>query len=135
MAMTGFTRTGYCVESDDDAGSHHICIDMTSTKGGNFCEVTGQPNWCSSSMPCQGDLKQKCPVHNWCVCQWAFAAYIKKAGGCKNIQDIVCESINIEALIAYRKDPKRNHEALACLEEKCKLKHYTSGMDTLEATI
>ncbi len=133
MALTGFTRTGYCVDSNDDEGSHHICIDMTSTTGGNFCDVTGQSDWCSSSMPCQGNTNQKCPVHNWCVCQWAFAAYIKKAGGCNKIQDIVCESINMEALLAYRKNPRKNHDALKCLEDKCRLKYNISGMYTFEA--
>merc|ERR1712118_232570 len=43
MAMTGFTRNGKCEERDDDAGSHHICIDLTSTST-NFCQATGQPN-------------------------------------------------------------------------------------------
>merc|ERR1719240_1242408 len=48
MAMTGFTRDGKCVDAgNDDAGSHHICIDMASNTGGNFCSVTGQPDWCS----------------------------------------------------------------------------------------
>merc|ERR1711907_838406 len=46
MAMTGFTRNGKCEERDDDAGSHHICIDLTSTST-NFCQATGQPNWCA----------------------------------------------------------------------------------------
>ena len=44
MALTGFTRTGHCADRDDDAGSHHVCIDMSSLtgSGGNFCQVTGQ---------------------------------------------------------------------------------------------
>jgi hypothetical protein len=61
MALTGFTRTGKCVAHDDDAGSHHVCIDMTSNAGGNFCHVTGQPDWCSSQMGCDGGAGQ-CPV-------------------------------------------------------------------------
>merc|ERR1711912_112417 len=40
MALAGFTRTGNCVDQNDDAGSHHICIDMRSNTGGNFCSVT-----------------------------------------------------------------------------------------------
>lgn len=39
MALTGFTRSGSCVDQNDDAGSHHICIDLSSTSGGNFCTV------------------------------------------------------------------------------------------------
>ena len=119
MAMTGFTRTGYCVDKNYDKGSHHICIDMTSTTGGNFCDVTGQSDWCSSSLPCQEDTNQECSVQNWCVCQWAFASYIKKAGGCDKIQDVACESINMEALLAYRKNYFKYGDALECLEAKC----------------
>merc|ERR1711907_671026 len=52
MALTGFTRNGKCVDENDDAGSHHICIGMASNVGGNFCQVTGQPNWCDSKMAC-----------------------------------------------------------------------------------
>ena len=54
MALTGFTRSGSCEDHNDDAGSHHVCIDMSSTTGGNFGSVTGQPNWCGSSMACDG---------------------------------------------------------------------------------
>ena len=68
MALTGFTRNGHCVDENDDAGSHHICIDMKSTKGGNFCTVTGQAGpdggWCSSSMRCDG-APGRCPVNHW----------------------------------------------------------------------
>lgn len=28
MALTGWTRSGSCVDEDDDAGSHHVCIDI-----------------------------------------------------------------------------------------------------------
>ena len=106
MAQTGYTRTGYCVETQDDEGSHHICIDLSSAQGGNFCDVTGQSDWCSSeNMPCQDDPTQEtCSIQNWCVCQWAFASYIRNAGGCDQIQDIVCESINLQAVLAYQKD-------------------------------
>ena len=45
MALTGFTRNGKCTDLVDDEGSHHICIDLSSTEGGDFCEVTGQPDW------------------------------------------------------------------------------------------
>merc|ERR1719181_1188216 len=121
MALTGFTRTGECVDQNDDAGSHHICIDMASNTGGNFCTVTGQPNWCGSKMGCDGSAGQ-CPVKNWCVCQWAFAAYIQNAGGCDKIQKVVCESTNMVALKAYREQAQHDEgiaDALKCLEQKC----------------
>merc|ERR1711907_880279 len=59
MALTGFTRNGKCVDENDDAGSHHICIGMASNVGGNFCQVTGQPNWCDSKMACDGDASRQ----------------------------------------------------------------------------
>ena len=140
MALTGYTRSGSCVEYQDDKGSHHICIDLSSTtdNGGNFCTVTGQSDWCSSYMPCDtssntddnkndnanGD--QTCPVQNWCVCQWAFTSYIEKAGGCDNVQDIQCDAINMEALLAYSnlaggyKDYNGKYtNALNCIESRC----------------
>merc|ERR1712146_717373 len=121
MAMTGFTRTGHCVAHDDDAGSHHVCIDMASNTGGNFCSVTGQPDWCSSSMGCHGSAGS-CRVQHWCVYEWAFARYLERAGGCDKIQRIVCEATNMVALTHYRQraahDPSIG-EALRCLEQRC----------------
>jgi uncharacterized protein (DUF2237 family) len=70
MALTGYTRTGYCVDQKEDSGSHHVCIDVSSASGGNFCKVTGQEDWCSSEMPCHEDQSKNCPVQSWCVCQW-----------------------------------------------------------------
>ena len=122
MALTGFTRNGHCVDLNDDAGSHHVCIDMKSNVGGNFCEVTGQPNWCGSSMACDSDPANTCPVEHWCVCQWAFARYLQKAGGCDKIQTIVCEATNMVALTAYTEQaPHDKHiaEALQCLKSRC----------------
>ncbi|CAJ1959727.1 unnamed protein product [Cylindrotheca closterium] len=121
MALTGFTRNGHCMDRQDDIGSHHICIDMTSTTGGNFCSITGQPDWCSSYMPCHENSSAACPVQDWCVCQWAFASYIQKAGGCNAIQDIVCDAINMQAMVAYERqsaDP-RYKEAFDCIRTKC----------------
>merc|ERR1719409_1120637 len=123
MALTGFTRTGECVDQNDDAGSHHICIDMASNTGGNFCTVTGQPNWCGSKMGCDGSFGS-CPVEHWCVCQWAFASYLERAGGCDKIQKVVCEATNMVALTHYREQAAsspRIASALQCLEQKCGL--------------
>ena len=120
MALTGFTRDGYCTEQNDDAGSHHICIDMESTSGGNFCSVTGQPNWCDSTMPCHDDDRNQCKVKHWCVCQWAFLSYLGKAGGCDKIQTIICEATNMAARRAYEnQDDPGSKAALACLKRKC----------------
>ena len=119
MAKTGYTRDGSCAFEDGDSGNHHICIDISSvdqTKG-NFCEQTGQPDWCSESMTCNNG-KGVCPVENWCICQWAFADYIENPGGCDNINKIHCESTNMKALEAYKSNPKYLN-ALNCLRKKC----------------
>mmetsp|Transcript_16930 Transcript_16930/g.23218 ORF Transcript_16930/g.23218 Transcript_16930/m.23218 type:complete len:174 (-) Transcript_16930:159-680(-) len=120
MALTGYTRNGSCTDIDDDAGSHHICIDLSSTTGGNFCSVTGQPDWCSSTMQCHSG-SGLCPVENWCVCQWAFASYVENAGGCDEIQNIICDAINMQAPQAYMSyaGTKKYDDALACIETRC----------------
>eukprot|EP00928_Gymnodinium_smaydae_P024370 TRINITY_DN19735_c0_g1_i1.p1 TRINITY_DN19735_c0_g1~~TRINITY_DN19735_c0_g1_i1.p1 ORF type:complete len:212 (-),score=31.00 TRINITY_DN19735_c0_g1_i1:73-639(-) len=115
-AMTGFERDGTCFDAgDDDAGSHHICIKMKS----DFCNVTGQPDWCTNPAPCMGDSNKKCPIKNWCVCQWAFSGYIEKAGGCDKIVDVECDATNMAARKAYEANPQYK-KALECLQKKCK---------------
>ena len=117
MAMTGFTRDGHCTDLDDDAGSHHICIQMWPSKV-NFCNQTGQPDWCEKEMPCHEDASKTCPIKNWCVCQWAFEAYVQKVG-CDAVVDLQCEAVNKVALDAYEEDKDAHKEALACLRKKC----------------
>eukprot|EP00801_Mesodinium_rubrum_P012848 Mrub_12974.p1 GENE.Mrub_12974~~Mrub_12974.p1 ORF type:complete len:166 (+),score=38.15 Mrub_12974:24-521(+) len=121
MALTGFTRTGECTDHDDDAGSHHICIDLQSMSA-NFCEQTGQPNWCGESMQChQGP--GECKPKNWCVCEWAFASYIHNAGGCGKINDIDCNSINKVALTHYESklSDAKIKNAYDCIKSRCGL--------------
>lgn len=117
-AMTGFTRDGSCMdEGDDDQGSHHICIKMKS----DFCTVTGQDNWCIEKMECMGSSGM-CPILHWCVCQWAFASYITKAGGCDAIVDLKCEAVNMAAFKAYEESSEQEHkDALACIKQKCNI--------------
>merc|ERR1719235_293886 len=92
---------------------------MQANTGGNFCTVTGQPDWCSSSMPCQNG-QGDCPVKHWCVCQWAFASYIRIAGGCDKIAEIECDATNKEAVVAYQASSDAEHqEALKCLKQRC----------------
>merc|ERR1719203_457693 len=123
--MTGFTRDGKSQDlGDDDAGSHHICIQMKD----DFCTQTGQPNWCADEMPCMGQ-EGDCPIGNWCVCQWAFARYIEMAGGCDSIVNIVCDATNMAAYKAYKdqsSDPVID-AALQSLESGCNL-HPTQSL-------
>merc|ERR1711924_283240 len=96
---------------------------MGSNTGGNFCSVTGQPNWCGSSMQCDGGAGV-CPVEHWCVCQWAFASYLERAGGCDKIQNVVCKATNMVAVTAYRAQAANDAHiaaALQCLEKKCNI--------------
>ena len=78
--------------------------------------------------------KNKCAIQNWCVCQWAFARYIERAGGCDHIQEIICESINMEALKAYRKasNSRSSQAALECLERRCDLNNLPSQSESLD---
>jgi uncharacterized protein (DUF2237 family) len=131
MALTGFTRTGHCQDYPGDHGSHHVCVDIAGTTGGNFCTVTGQPNWCSSSnMPCTEDASKQCPIQNWCVCEWAFSSYIQKAGGCDKISHVQCNAINKKTIDAYEQASLRGDEkarqALECLKNRCQLDKKTS---------
>merc|ERR1719232_509586 len=64
MALTGFTRSGSCVDQSDDTGSHHVCIKMSDNTGGNFCTVTGQSGWCNMEMQCDGE-EGNCAIENW----------------------------------------------------------------------
>jgi hypothetical protein len=81
-------------------------------------------------MACHDDATSyTCDIANWCVCQWAFASYIDKAGGCDAIQDIQCASINKEALVAYSSNRNKYEEALQCLVERCEL----GDVDTVAA--
>jgi len=111
-AMTGFTRTGQCVDAgNDDQGSHHICIKMP--KEDNFCTVTGQPNWCAEPGECQGQ-EGECAINHWCVCQWAYEHFIEAKGGCGELD---CEATNMVALTAYQEGG--HEQALTCLKQEC----------------
>lgn len=130
MALTGFTRKGLCEDYEDpeideaDYASHNVCIDIPSSRGGIFCTVTGQPNWCDEESPCQEDRTKDCPVENWCVCEWAFARYLNLAEGCDKIADIVCDSTNIKVIMHYQAGIEQHNDphsikALACIRERC----------------
>merc|ERR1712083_556398 len=107
----------------------------------NFCEQTGQPNWCAEQGECDfGDQTKVtentlCDREHWCVCQWAFAKYVQ-AQTCKNIQEVICDATNMEALKAYKTNLvkieaaidagealegsfKELKDALSCLMLKC----------------
>jgi hypothetical protein len=64
-----------------------------------------------------------CGIQNWCVCQWAFASYLQKAGGCDMVQSIVCDSINLEAVLAYKEltSQSQYNTALQCIVDRCGL--------------
>lgn len=122
IESAGISTDGHCTDvGDDDKGSHHICIQMKE----DFCTVTGQSNWCVEKMPCM-DGHGKCPIGNWCVCQWAFARYIQMAGGCDAIVDLDCEGTNAAAVRAYKGEASDAtiKAALECIERKC---HISEG--------
>jgi len=115
-ALTSFMRDGHCADPGDDAtGAHHMCIQINE----NFCTVTKHPEWCTSEMQCMGQAG-KCPIKNWCMCQWAFATYLEMAGGCDKIVELQCDATNLAAVKAYEKSSDHKHKkALACIRSKC----------------
>jgi uncharacterized protein (DUF2237 family) len=131
MALTGFTRKGLCEDYDDpemddaDYASHNVCVDIPISKGGIFCMVTGQPNWCDADdYPCSEDPETHCPVENWCVYEWAFARYLNLAGGCDKIANVICDATNIKVILHYQEGIKEHSDphstkALKCLKEEC----------------
>lgn len=132
MATTGYTRTGKCEAVASDAGSHHVCIDISRVGRGkarataantcpvdggaragatNFCTLTGQPNWCD-------ELQDGKPRQNWCVCQWAFSDAVA-AKGCDALI-VNCGATSARALRAYAAaDNAQSRNALACLRAQC----------------
>lgn len=122
MALTGFTRKGVCVDHNDDAGSHHVCLDISSAPHRkNFCTSTKQPAWCTKSMPCHKDSNKQCDVKNWCVCEWAFSDYVA-AVGCENVGQVDCSATNKLALKHYLDaNDDKSKSAYNCLKKLCKL--------------
>ena len=105
MPVTGFSRDRTCSSHRSDAGSHHVClkdVGRRDTRGRNFCDATGQDDWCSG---------QK----SWCVCEWAFDAAVVREG-CDAFE-IDCDATNAVALQHYR-DADR-HRAAECLRQQC----------------
>ena len=104
MPQTGYTREGRCTSHRKDSGSHHVCIRNVGTgaAGRNFCDVTGQPDWCAAKK-------------DWCVCEWAFDRAVQKAG-CDDF-DVKCEATNQLALVHYERAGKTH--AAECLRSKC----------------
>ena len=101
-----------------------LCLWETLCTGGRFCTVTGQDDWCLDDAPYLEDESEDCQVEQWCVCEWAFASYIKSAGGCNHVQDIVCDSVNKLAIQHYEEKAADNAEVQAALDslvEKCDL--------------
>eukprot|EP00941_MAST-03F_sp_MAST-3F-sp1_P005375 g5375.t1 len=124
-ANTGFTRNGQCADINGDIGTHHICynINAADNNDSNFCQETGQPDWCSEEDACTpGSTEETCPRVHWCVCQWAFRGFLGSViGGCDAVKvNIQCDATNCEAVKAYRDaNDQASQNALACIKQKC----------------
>ena len=57
---------------------------------------------CASKIDLVFSRRGDCPVKHWCVCQWAFASYIRIAGGCDKIAEIECDATNKEAVRIWK---------------------------------
>ena len=116
MAVTGYTRDGFCSHHSGDRGSHHICVKNVrgTEEKPSFCKVTGQTNWCDQLSECADGSGSKCPIEKWCVCEWAFEDFVKKKG---------CDAFDLDAdatnaLVLEHYDPEKNREAYNCLLKK-----------------
>ena len=77
-----------------------MCVrDLRAT---SFCALTGQPDWCADK-------------ENWCVCEWAFARAVERAG-CDAFE-VKCDATNALALAHY--DHHGRTEAAECLRRQC----------------
>ena len=75
--VTGFFRDGHCNSSDDDVGSHTVCIQATS----EFLEYSRfRGNDLSTPMPQHGFDGIK-PGDTWCLCaaRWLEAYHFERA--------------------------------------------------------
>ena len=122
MAMTGYTRDGFCSHHKKDEGSHHICVTnirTTNTNKNNFCKITGQENWCDTNGKCHDG--RDCRREKWCVCEWAFADFLTN-NNCKDF-DIDTRATNKLVLEHYKKhlDSEKHKKAYNCIMEKMSL--------------
>eukprot|EP00746_Dinoflagellata_sp_MGD_P000872 gnl/MRDRNA2_/MRDRNA2_101620_c0_seq1.p1 gnl/MRDRNA2_/MRDRNA2_101620_c0~~gnl/MRDRNA2_/MRDRNA2_101620_c0_seq1.p1 ORF type:complete len:418 (+),score=106.10 gnl/MRDRNA2_/MRDRNA2_101620_c0_seq1:143-1396(+) len=114
-AKTGWMQTGQCIDATHDKGAKHVCMKVND----DFCEKTGQAEWCNEKLACHGQ-DGKCPIVNWCVDQWGFSKYLAQAGGCDAIESLDCEATNQAAVDAFKEstDPA-DAAALQCLSQMC----------------
>jgi len=134
MALTGYTRDGKCTDHKDDTGSHHVCLKMHEAPE-DLCKLTKQSDWCSQLQPCQSAPATRCPIQNWCICQWAFDHALTRLqqeskttdDACKALP-IDCHATNREALKAYdhysqtAPDPSsrvKARNAASCIRRQC----------------
>lgn len=102
----------WCSSEDDELP----CQDGGETSG-TYSSVSDAP---SPSPSTSSSDDEKCPMKNWCVTPESFAKYVHKAG-CLAIGNIVCESLNREALRAYEVGSTQYSDALDCLIDRCGL--------------
>lgn len=73
-------------------------------------------------------MSHSCPVQNWCVCEWAFAEYVR-AKGCDSVRGLQCDSVNQKVLDHYRANMATPGvpSALECLSKRCRLGEGNDG--------
>lgn len=127
-ARTGFFRDGTCRHGAEDVGSHHVCLKRVDEA---FCQGTGQSNWCTSELTCHDSNAGRCPIREWCVCEWAFARFVREHG-CDAIGEVDCSATNALVVQHYTalESPaiEETSEALRCLRSKCGLEGVPEGI-------
>jgi hypothetical protein len=125
-AAAGFIEGPKCIHFGIDDDSHNICLDIPTVEDNDFCDMTGQENWCNGTLPCTENPDELCPVRNFCVRDYSFSAYLERAGGCDRIGHIKCEATNMMTILDYEERISVDHDmsaayALDCIKEKCQI--------------
>ena len=134
------SSTGMCQGQDNSSTSEDmsiatLCIDLTTlSHPQQFCQVLQKESetndhlflkdLCHSdydTMPCQEDANQHCPVEHVCVAPTTLTAYIAASGGCLAIGELVCDSVNLQALETLELAGNTYKDMLTCLIDRCGL--------------
>ena len=101
--------------------THRVCAQLLDAQtkkplswgddGHDFWQITKQSSWADKIKENGGD--------SWCICMWATADLIKKAG-CDNVH-LRCDSTDVQYVLNSYMDSGRDlSEAKECLKKKCK---------------
>lgn len=110
----------WCSSEDEDLPCQEGGGATGDSSSSSSISPTPSPTYADASSSSSND-GEMCSMENWCVTPKSFASYVHKAG-CLAIGNIVCESLNREALRAYDTATNTQYsDALDCLIDRCGL--------------